>query len=473
MMPANLSKADDLLINGVKHLFKEDYGKAIQKLTEAVNLAKSEGRKEFLSVCLAQLSFAFSEEKRYFEALNNALAAIELNPNNTLAYQRLGKAYVGFGKFGDAEKAYLKVLERGANDTVESALYNCRVEALKRMGADEDIAKRALQLGGPNCMLELAKKICFGDPDPKALEDLDDELYQSDDDSYAEAEREWKAKRNYNSHQSAPKQGGDVKEAEEKKDERKCDEKLLFRCEEKPKERTDFCESKDETDLHDAATLVAASNIQNRQRRVESALARGIEKRDPNPADYPTNIHGCKGIWIERITRNFNRQWAKEIFCHYGTIINTVFDKKYFALWVTYDNEESPIHAIAHLEGCENKFIAAEIDGKIKPLRIRFHAGVYGIDSEWIRLSPEKAEEYGECFDWRTVGCSDPGCKLKHYAANEGVDAQAHHHVTLQREFMPWQVNQKKIAGRQEVERCFEPKLTNLILKGEEEDGWS
>uniref|UniRef100_A0A7N2N6R3 Uncharacterized protein n=1 Tax=Quercus lobata TaxID=97700 RepID=A0A7N2N6R3_QUELO len=97
-----------------------DFPIAIRHFSEAINLPPTN------HVLYSNRSAAYVSINKYFEALTDAKKTVELKPDWSKGYRRLGAAHLGLAHYDDAVSAYKKGLEYDPNN-----------EALKSDLADE------------------------------------------------------------------------------------------------------------------------------------------------------------------------------------------------------------------------------------------------------------------------------------------------------------------------------------------------
>lgn len=102
---ATKEKADALKAEGNRAMASKDFSEAIKKYTEAIELDGSN------VVYLSNRAAAHSSASQHENAVKDAEKAIELNPNFSKSYSRLGLAKYALGDASAAMKAYEKGLE--------------------------------------------------------------------------------------------------------------------------------------------------------------------------------------------------------------------------------------------------------------------------------------------------------------------------------------------------------------------------
>ncbi|CAR22265.1 Sgt2p [Lachancea thermotolerans CBS 6340] len=106
------AKAEALKLEGNKAMATKDFEHAISKYSEAIRTLPSN------AVYFANRAAAYSSLKKYAEAVEDAEAAIKVNPSYSKGYSRLGFAQYALGRPEEALDAYKKVLDiEGSNAT--------------------------------------------------------------------------------------------------------------------------------------------------------------------------------------------------------------------------------------------------------------------------------------------------------------------------------------------------------------------
>lgn len=106
------AKAEALKLEGNKAIAQKDFDLAIKKYTEAIEALPSN------AVYFANRAAAFTNLQKYDEAIEDAEAAIKIDPNYSKGYSRLAYAKYVQDKPEEALEAYKKVLEiEGDNAT--------------------------------------------------------------------------------------------------------------------------------------------------------------------------------------------------------------------------------------------------------------------------------------------------------------------------------------------------------------------
>ncbi|CEP63383.1 Sgt2p LALA0_S08e01156g [Lachancea lanzarotensis] len=99
------AKAETLKLEGNKAMAGKDFGLAIQKYTDAIEILPSN------AVYYANRAAAHSSLKEYSEAVQDAELAIKVNPAYSKGYSRLGFAQYALGNSEKALEAYKTVLD--------------------------------------------------------------------------------------------------------------------------------------------------------------------------------------------------------------------------------------------------------------------------------------------------------------------------------------------------------------------------
>jgi len=108
----SLKKADELKLEGNKAMARKDFNEAIKKYTEAIEITPRN------AVFLSNRAAAHSSLRDHESAVKDAQAAIDVDPNYSKAYSRLGLANYALNKPKEALEAYKKGLEKeGTNQS--------------------------------------------------------------------------------------------------------------------------------------------------------------------------------------------------------------------------------------------------------------------------------------------------------------------------------------------------------------------
>lgn len=122
------AKAEALKLEGNKAMASKDYDLAIEKYTAAIASFPTN------AVYFANRAAAYSSQKKYEEAVEDAKSAIKVNPSYSKGYSRLGFAKFAQGNTQDALEAYKKVLDIEGDKATD---------AMKR---DYETAKKKVEL---------------------------------------------------------------------------------------------------------------------------------------------------------------------------------------------------------------------------------------------------------------------------------------------------------------------------------------
>ena len=101
--------ADGLKSEGNKALAAKNFQLAIEKYTSAINLYAS-------AVYYANRAAAYSQNGQHENARDDSKKALEIDPNYSKAYSRLGHAEFCLGNYKDSVEAYKKGLEMEPNN---------------------------------------------------------------------------------------------------------------------------------------------------------------------------------------------------------------------------------------------------------------------------------------------------------------------------------------------------------------------
>ncbi|XP_010692405.2 uncharacterized protein LOC104905524 [Beta vulgaris subsp. vulgaris] len=115
--------ADALKTLGNKAMQSNLYSAAIEQYTCAIALCEN-------AVYYCNRAAAYTQMRQFNEAIKDCLKSIEIDPNYSKAYSRLGLAYYAQGKYGDAiSKGFKKALELDPNN--DAVKENIRVAEQK------------------------------------------------------------------------------------------------------------------------------------------------------------------------------------------------------------------------------------------------------------------------------------------------------------------------------------------------------
>lgn len=114
---------------------KKDYEASVHFYTKAVKLNST----DFRFFC--NRSYCYEKLRQYDKALEDAQAAIELNPHRVKPLFRKGKALVGLRQYEEAEEVFKQVLKKDPDcEATKSELLQLRYIALRDIGFDIDAA---------------------------------------------------------------------------------------------------------------------------------------------------------------------------------------------------------------------------------------------------------------------------------------------------------------------------------------------
>jgi hypothetical protein len=145
-----------------------------------------------------------------------------------------------------------------------------------------------------------------------------------------------------------------------------------------------------------------------------------IEKMS-SESKFATNIFKLNSIFVANILDNYNRKLFREMFEKFGRIIEIFHPRNTSFAFVHFDNQFSPINAIA-------KWNNKSVDGiSTNKLRIAFtpfknqRESYYRMTHNFYKLIVNKS---GECHYWRSGKKCPNGrnCHYKHLSANKFID---------------------------------------------------
>ncbi|XP_021759748.1 uncharacterized protein LOC110724631 [Chenopodium quinoa] len=125
--------ADALKTLGNKAVQSNEYSDAIERYTCAIALCEN-------AVYYCNRAAAYTQMHKYNEAVKDCLKSIEIDPNYSKAYSRLGLAYYAQGKYSDAiNRGYKRALELDPNN--DAVKENLRV-AEQKLNEEQEQRRR-------------------------------------------------------------------------------------------------------------------------------------------------------------------------------------------------------------------------------------------------------------------------------------------------------------------------------------------
>jgi hypothetical protein len=145
------------------------------------------------------------------------------------------------------------------------------------------------------------------------------------------------------------------------------------------------------------------------------------QKNSRTESILATNIFKLNSIFVANILDNYNRKLFRQMFEKFGRIIEIFHPRKSSFAFVHFDNQFSPIKAIAEWN---KKSVDGVSRGK---LRIAFTPfknqteSYYRMTFNFYKLIVNK---FGECHYWRSGNKCPNGrnCDYKHLSANKFID---------------------------------------------------
>ncbi|CAL9108000.1 unnamed protein product, partial [Musa textilis] len=120
------------------------YSEAIELYTCAIAICEK-------AVYYSNRAAAYTNIKKYSEAIEDCIKSIEIDPNYSKAYSRLGSAYFAQGNYRDAlEKGYLRALELDPNNNTIRENIQVTEKKLMEQQAETDQNRRSYHGQGSN-----------------------------------------------------------------------------------------------------------------------------------------------------------------------------------------------------------------------------------------------------------------------------------------------------------------------------------
>lgn len=140
------------------------------------------------------------------------------------------------------------------------------------------------------------------------------------------------------------------------------------------------------------------------------------------PEQGPTNLHGYHGVYVGHIDPGACEDDITKIFSRFGNITHLRFIPQKFCAFVSYNNSKSPREAIQYL----NERNVPRICVKGKNLKLNFHlSNDQDPRLDWNPDNKKRRCINNECYMWRTTGCNDEKCMLRHLKSCRGIDYQS------------------------------------------------
>ncbi|XP_042884048.1 serine/threonine-protein phosphatase 5-like [Penaeus japonicus] len=130
----NIKKAEEIKSDANEYFKKQQYDKAIELYTEAIELNNT------VAVYYGNRSFAYLRTECFGYALQDASKALELDKNYVKGYYRRASAYMSLGKFKLALKDYETVTKTRPNDRDAKVKYNECQKVVKMLMFQKAIA---------------------------------------------------------------------------------------------------------------------------------------------------------------------------------------------------------------------------------------------------------------------------------------------------------------------------------------------
>lgn len=182
-----VKQADQLKEQGNNSLKAEDYEKAVEFYSQAINTCPNDdnSNNDRISIYLSNRSAAYTHLKKYEDALEDCKASVSLNPGYIKAHSRLATAYYSLEQYDEAIEASKKTLElqpdnESAKSTLEMSQKALNKKKKKISGDDDDdddmdiysgsASKNNANKGGAGGMPDLASMMSqFGGMDFNAM----------------------------------------------------------------------------------------------------------------------------------------------------------------------------------------------------------------------------------------------------------------------------------------------------------------
>ncbi|RWS29738.1 tetratricopeptide repeat protein 31-like protein [Leptotrombidium deliense] len=154
----------------------------------------------------------------------------------------------------------------------------------------------------------------------------------------------------------------------------------------------------------------------------QSAVSHCPIKKKEYEENKCTNLMGYKGLWVGNVSLQCNKEKLAGLVKKYGNPSIHWLQKttKSCCIFVKFDNEESPTRLIQDLHG---KLLPDIAQDPTRPLKFHFDCNQQQLVEKFPKNRLPRTYANGECYFWRTTGCSSK-CGKRHVPINAGIDLQ-------------------------------------------------
>lgn len=126
-----------------------------------------------------------------------------------------------------------------------------------------------------------------------------------------------------------------------------------------------------------------------------------------NVTNTPTNLFAYRGLWVGNISPKCTVATLRNLFSRYGQVLSVRVLTDKFCAFLSFDNPDSPVAAIADLyNSC-----VEDVSNEWRPLKFRFIPTADQPDLNYAR-PVQPRNNNNECYFWRTTGCNSGKCLL-------------------------------------------------------------
>lgn len=439
----------------------ENHIEAIRYYTRAISLVPDDHR-YYVNRCASYEAIG-----DFTRALADAEKSIELDDSKPKGHFRKGHVLRQMKRFKEAEKCFKQVLKLlpGCEDSIEQ-LKSMRLQLSLQTGLDEGLSRWTSEQCSSiskcssisetiDSLVEVERKT----PDKHQQQRYSDrvihsktrsiERYQKDPNQSARfpskvadntMSKQWLSSKNVSKQRSSPKNVS-----------------------------KQWSSRKNESNGRDRFERFV--NFDVNQVKFEKKLGR---------EDGPTNLFGYHGMYIGHIDPDAKIDDIKNVFSKYGTIESIRFLAEKYCAFISYNNPESPREAIQDLH--DRKLSRLCVAGKTLRMHFTPSKDQHRLDSlSEDRNSPSKDRDSpskdrnspsddrnpkskdrdspsddrdsknknNECYNWRTTGCTDDRCQLRHLKLCRGID------------FQPWMNQRNQSDHRRQIKTPFSSSSPN------------